>query len=146
VQSKKKSEEALGKSRGGNTTKIHAKTDGLGRCIDFILTEGQVHESTQAKALLEGKNPENVIADKAYDSDEIRSFIKKTGAKVVIPSNGARIPLIKHDEHTYKERCLIENFFQFIKRFRRIATRYEMRKEYYSGMVTLACIIQWLIF
>lgn len=82
----KKTEEALGKSRGGTTTKIHAETDGLGRCIDFILTEGQVHESTQAKALLEGKKPENVIADKAYDSNEIRGFVKEMGAKAVIPA------------------------------------------------------------
>ena len=122
------------------------ETDGLGRCIDFILTEGQVHESTQAKALLDGKEPENVIADKAYDSNEIRGFIKEMGAKAVIPSNASRISLIEYDEHTYRERCLVENFFQFIKRFRRIGTRYEMKMGNYAGMVTIACIIQWLIF
>jgi transposase len=110
------------------------------------LTEGQVHESTQAKTLLEGKKPENVIADKAYDSNEIRGFIKEIGAKAEIPSNASRIPLIKHDKHIYRERCLVENFFQFIKRFRRIGTRYEMKMGNYWGMVTIGCIIQWLIF
>lgn len=136
----------MGKSRGGTTTKIHAETDGLGRCIDFILTEGQVHESTQAKALLDGKKPENIVADKAYDSNEIRGLIEEMGSRAVIPSNGARIKPIEHDRHIYKERCLVENFFQFIKRFRRIGTRYEMRAQNYAGMVTIACIIQWLIF
>ncbi len=136
----------MGKSRAGTTTKIHAVTDGLGRCIDFILTEGQVHESTQMKLLLSGKNPKNVIADKAYDSNEIRNFIEKMGSQAVIPSKVSRAELIEHDKHIYRERCLVENFFQFIKRFRRIGIRYEMKAQNYAGMLTIACIIQWLIF
>ena len=136
----------MGKSRGGITTKIHAETDGLGRCIDFLLTEGQVHESTQIKALLEGKKPENVLADKAYDSNEIRAFITEMGSHAVIPCNASRIRLIDYDRHTYKDRYLVENFFQFIKRFRRIGTRYEMRAQNYAGMITIACILQWVIF
>jgi transposase len=136
----------LGKSRGGIATKIHAVTDGLGRCIDLLLTGGQVHESSQAKALLAGKEPENVIADKAYDSNEIRGFIEKMGSQAVIPSNASRRELIEHDRHIYKERCLVETFFQFIKRFRRIGTRYEMKVQNYAGMLTIGCIIQWLIF
>jgi transposase len=62
------------------TTKIHAVTDGLGRCIDFTLTEGQIHDCTQAERLLEGKSPENVLADKGYDADAIRACIRKMGA------------------------------------------------------------------
>ena len=136
----------MGKSRGGITTKIHAKTDGLGRCIDFLLTEGQVHESTQVEALLGGKEPENIVADKAYDSNKIRDFIKDMGSKAIIPPNKSRAEQIYYDKHIYKERFLIENFFQFIKRFRRIGTRYEMKGQNYAGMMTLACILQWLIF
>ncbi|MFT4554495.1 MAG: transposase [Chlamydiales bacterium] len=56
------------------TSKIHAVTDGLGCCIDFTLTEGKVHDSTQARVLLEGKNPENILGDKAYDSDDIQKW------------------------------------------------------------------------
>ena len=56
----------MGSSRGGVTTKIHAVTDGLGRCIDFMLTEGQIHDCTQAESLLEGKSEENVLSDKAH--------------------------------------------------------------------------------
>lgn len=128
------------------TTKIHAETDGLGRCVDFLLTEGQVHESTQIKALLQGKEIENVIGDKAYDSNEIRAFLTAMKSTAVIPCNAARKTTIDYDRHIYKERHLVENFFQFIKRFRRIGTRYEMKAQNYVGMVTLACILQWLIF
>lgn len=111
-----------------------------------MLTEGQVHESTQAKALLDGKKPENIIADKAYDSNDIRGFIKEMGSQAVIPSNASRVNRIEHDRHIYKERSLVENFFQFIKRFRRIGTRYDMKAQNYAGMITIACILQWLIF
>jgi transposase len=128
------------------TTKIHAVTEGLGRCIDFLLTEGQVHDSVLAKALLQGKNPENVIADKAYDSDAIREQIREMKANAVIPTKAPRKEVIKYDKHTYKERHLVENFFQFIKRFRRVGTRYEMNAQNYAGMVMIACILQWAIF
>ena len=128
------------------TTKIHAVTDGLGRCIDFTLTEGQAHESTQAEELLKDKKPENVIADKAYDSDAIREHVHMCGANAVIPSKACRRERIDHDAHIYKERHLVENFFQFIKRYRRVGTRYEMSAQNYAGMVMIACILQWLIF
>lgn len=128
------------------TTKIHALTDGLGRCINFTLTEGRVHDSTQAEALLQDCTPENVLADKAYDSDAIRQFIETLGAKPVIPPRSCRIQPIEYDKHVYKDRCLVENFFQFLKRYRRIGTRYEMTARNYMGMVTLGCMLQWLIF
>ncbi len=136
----------MGASRGGITTKIHALTDGLGRCIAFTLTEGRVHDSTQTQVLLQDRTPENVLADKAYDSDAIRQYIKDLGAKPVIPPRSCRIQTIDYDKHTYKDRCLVENFFQFIKRYRRLGTRYEMTARNYSGMVTLGCVLQWLIF
>ena len=128
------------------TTKIHAVTDGLGRCIDFRLTEGQVHDSMQAKELLQGKNPENVIADKAYDSDAIREQIRSMKSNAVIPTKAPRKEVIEYDKHIYKERHLVENFFQFIKRYRRVGTRYEMSAQNYCGMVIIACILQWAIF
>lgn len=136
----------MGKSRGGMTTKIHAVTDGLGRCIDFTLTEGQIHDCTQAERLLEGKRPENILADKGYDADGIRACVRKMGANPVIPPRSCRKTPIEYDTHIYKERHLVENFFQFIKRFRRVGTRYEMSAQNYAGMVTIACILQWIIF
>lgn len=128
------------------STKIHAMTEGLGRCIDFILTAGQVHESTQVEKLLSGKALNNLLADKGYDSDRIRNLIEEMGGNAVIPSNASRIPMIEYDKHTYKDRYLVEVFFQFLKRFRRLATRYEKSAQNYAGMVTIGCILQWLIF
>lgn len=146
MQDKKKAEEALGSSRGGMSTKIHAVTEGLGRCIDFVLTEGQIHESTQMELLLKDKTPQNVLGDKAYDSNAIRNLLENMNAEAVIPCRSCRIDVIEYDRHTYKERHLVENFFQFIKRYRRVATRYEKTAKNYSGMIILACILQWVIF
>jgi transposase len=146
LSNKKKAEEALGKSRGGTSTKIHVITEGLGRCVDFVITEGQVHESTQLERLLDGKSVENVIADKGYDADRIREFINGIGGKAVIPCNRARKEIFDYDAHVYKERHLVEVFFQFIKRFRRIGTRYEKKGSNFAGMVMIACVLQWLIF
>jgi putative transposase len=128
------------------TTKIHAIVDGLGRCIGFTLTAGQINDCTQAEGLLSNKTSNNVIADKGYDSDAIRECIVSIGATPVIPGRSSRKQPIEYDKHTYKERSLVENFFQFIKRYRRIATRYEKAVRNYAGMVTLGCILQWLIF
>lgn len=105
-----------------------------------------MHDCTQAEVLLRGKTPENILGDKGYDSDVIRNMIAHMGVKAVIPSRSCRKEAIEYDKHTYKERRLVENFFQFIKRFRRIATRYEKTAQNYMGMVILTCILQWAIF
>lgn len=96
--------------------------------------------------MLKDKYPENVIGDKGYDSDAIRKKITEIGAKAIIPSRSCRKEAIEYDKYTYKERHLVENFFQFIKRYRRIATRYEMTVQNYVGIITIGCILQWLIF
>ena len=105
-----------------------------------------MHDSTQIEALLEGHTCENVLADKAYDSDTIRKLIKSIGANPVIPGKKSRVEKVDYDKHIYKERHLVENFFQFIKRFRRIGTRYEKHAINFMGMVTIGCILQWAIF
>ena len=105
-----------------------------------------MHDSTQIEILLEDQICENVLADKAYDSDAIRKYIESIGASPVIPGKKNRTEKIDYDKHTYKERHLVENFFQFIKRFRRIGTRYEKYATNFIGMVTIGCILQWAIF
>lgn len=110
------------------------------------MTPGQVHDSTQIIPLLVGERCENVLADKAYDSDEIRKYIEEMGANAVIPGKKNRVQAIDYDKHIYKERCLVENFFQFIKRFRRIGTRYEKHAQNFRGMIMIGCILQWSIF
>jgi transposase len=107
-------DEAIGRSRGGLSTKIHAAVDALGNPLRFILTAGQAHESKQAETLIDGFDFDKLLADKGFDSDRFRAVIATTGAEAVIPSNGSRKKVIAHDEHVYKERNVIERFFNKI--------------------------------
>ena len=137
-------DEAIGRSRGGPSTKINAVVDALGNPLRFILTPGQVHDSTQAEALIEGFDFYKLLADKGYDSDRFRAVIALAVAEAVIPSKANRNPQIPHDKHTYKERNLVERFFCWIKKFRRIATRYEKTVASFAGMLHLAAAMAWL--
>jgi transposase len=139
--------EALGRSRGGITTKIHMACDALGYPLDFILTGGERGDATQANALLKPCMEHGTFAllDCGYDSDAIRACIVQRGGTAVIPQNPTRTGVLPFDKHLYKERHKIENLFQKIKRFRRIATRYEIRARLFAGMVTLACLCIWLL-
>lgn len=104
----KKGSQALGRSCGGFSTKIHIVVDALGNPIDFSLTGGETHESTEANKLLENKNAKNVLADRGYDSYEIVDTIEKIGSNVVIPPKRNRIKKRFYDKYLYKERYLIE--------------------------------------
>ena len=98
----------LANLRSSNRESFHASQKGY-----FSPNRG-IHKSTQIKVLLGGKTPENVVADKAYDSNEIRAFIAGMGSQAVIPCNASRIKLIEYDIHIYKERCLVEIFFSLL--------------------------------
>lgn len=136
----------IGKTKGGWGTKVHVVVDGLGHPIDIKITEGQRNDCTQAIELLRGKISENVIADTAYDSDEIRNFLQQSDRNAMIPNNASRSQKYYLDKHQYKERHLVENFFQKVKNFRRIATRYEKAIQMFQGMFVMACILVWLMF
>jgi transposase len=90
------------------TTKIHTLTDALGRPLRFVLTGGEVHDIKTAPELLAGLSSDGVIADKAYDSNALRSLIAEAGAQAVIPSTRSRKILIPHDAIAYKLRNRIE--------------------------------------
>lgn len=100
--------QALGRSRGGFTTKIHAVCDALGNPLRFIVTGGERHDCTQAQALLDGVHAPAVLADKGYDADELVPWIQQTGAVVVIPPRSNRTILRDYDNRLYKERNLVE--------------------------------------
>ena len=131
-------EEALGRSRGGLTTKIHALVDGLGRPLCFLLTPGQAADCRHALALLEGLVVERLIGDRAYDTDELRNWCAEHGAEAVIPSKRNRKAPIPHDRQAYKHRHLIENLFGRIKDFTRIILRKDKTSRSYAGFVSLA--------
>ena len=114
----------------------------MGNPIDFILTGGEVHNSVYANDLLDDKNADFVLADKAYDSEKILEKISEISATAVIPPKSNRIIQREYDKHYYKERNLVERFFCRLKQFREIATRYCKRGEYFLEAVKLAsCII-----
>ncbi|HYQ91529.1 MAG TPA: transposase [Candidatus Competibacteraceae bacterium] len=102
--------EALGRSRGGFSTKIHALTDALGNPLDFVLTSGQAGDITQAEALLPDDPMDAVVADKGYDADAFVATVSARGAAAVIPPRKNRQQPREYDWHLYKERHLIECF------------------------------------
>ncbi|MGI9383411.1 MAG: IS5 family transposase [Methyloligellaceae bacterium] len=136
--------QALGRSRGGLTTKIHLAADARGRPLRVLLTPGQAGDAPQAPALLEGLRPTHVIADKAYDSNAIRALIAAAGANAVIPCNPTRKRLIPYDFQIYKARNRIERCFNKLKHFRRIATRYDRRAVYFLAFIHIACSMLWM--
>ena len=139
-----KGEEAIGSSRGGRGTKIHAVCDGLGYPLAFELTPAQTSDVTQADGLLAGQEAGQVVADRGYDSDALRETIKAQGAEPVIPGRKNRKEVVVYDKHCYGSRHVIENFFCRIKDHRRVATRYEKTARMFGAMVMLSCILVWL--
>lgn len=118
--------------------------DALGNPVRFILTAGQVHDILQAEDLITGLSFHHLLADKGFDSDRFRARIAEAGAEAVIPSIPARSRTLTYDKHIYKERNLIERFFNKIKQCRRVATRYDKLAANYLAFVKLACIRLWL--
>ena len=137
----------MGRSRGGLTTKVHALTDARGLPIKLVLTPGQAHDANGAGMLLTDLAPGCIVlGDKAYDANWIREQIEAQGAAPNIPDKSNR--KIRHcfSKTLYKERNQVERFFNRIKHFRRVATRYEKHAANYLAMVKLAAIRIWLRF
>ena len=138
--------QALGRSRGGFSTKLHIAVDALGNPLRFILTGGECHEGPHAAALVAGFAPRALIADKGYDADAIRAQLATAGVEAVIPAKSNRRTPISHDRVKYRWRNLVERLFSKLKNWRRVATRYDKTKESYLGFVTLASIKLWIPF
>ena len=138
--------QAIGRSRGGPNTKVHALVDTFGRAVKLSLTPGNSHDLAAAAGLVEGVISRTILADKAYDSDAFRSVLADLGLGACIPPKSNRIaPASFHKGH-YKRRHQVENFFQRIKEKRAIATRYEKLASRFLALVTLAAICDWLHF
>lgn len=137
----------MGRSRGGLTTKIHALVDANGLPVVLKLTAGQAHDGRSAADMLENIGEGQVLlADRAYDSDALRGELAKRGAWANIPSIPARKSPLGFNAFLYRYRNLVERFFNKLKHFRAIATRYEKHAENYLALVKLASIRIWLRF
>jgi len=142
VRSKKDQDQAIGRSRGGLSTKIHALVDALGNPLAFLLTGGQARDLAGADALLPHMAAGRLIADKAFDADaRVLEPLAQAGKSAVIPPRPNRLTPREFDRHLYKERHLIENFFCKLKQFRAIATRYDKTARNFLAAIHLAAAI-----
>lgn len=135
----------IGRSRGGLTTKLHVVVDANGLPVRLGLTCGQTHDNRLCSTLL-GRLPRHsrLLADRGYDADWIRAFVAERGAWANIPPKRNRKGPICFSPHLYKDRNLVERFFNKIKQCRRVATRYDKLAANYLAFVKLACIRLWL--
>jgi len=115
-----------------------------GAPVRFSLTGGERHDMVEAETLLENLTPEYVIGDKGYDSDPLRKKIRRCGAKPIIPARkGPRRR--RYDRIKYKLRNIVERFFNRIKHYRRVATRYEKTDSNYLGFLCLASLLSTIL-
>lgn len=136
--------QALGRSKGGFTTKIHALVDGLGNPIKFILTGGHRNDITQAAELLKEQRNTIVLADKGYDSQEFVNTLESQCCIATIPSKKNAKKPRDIDKEQYKERFLIEAFFSKMKHFRRVFSRFDKTTTAFSGFLHLAGALIWM--
>ena len=135
----------MGRSRGGLTTKVHALVDAEGRPIALKLTEGQAHDGRSAVDMFETIQAGQILlADRAYDSDALRGALAERNA-------WANIRLMPHRKNRpvfsawlYRYRNLVERFFNKLKHFRAVATRYDKRDDNFLASVKLASLRIWL--
>ena len=116
--------------------------DALGNPVHFMLTGGQVHDSKAAVDLLSGIqiSGSNILGDRAYGAKQIRDYITEQNAVFTIPPRGDCTDPWYCDFHTYKERHLVECFFNKLKVFRRVATRYDKLAVSFVAFIHLASI------
>ena len=135
----------MGRSRGGLTTKIHAVVDANGLPIVIKLTEGQAHDGRSAADMLDGVVAGQILlADRAYDSNALREALQARGAWANIKPVAHRPDPPPFSPYLYRYRNLVERFFNKIKHYRAIATRYDKRAANYLAAVKLAAIRIWL--
>jgi len=139
-------QEALGRSRGGFSTKIHAVVDALGNPLEFVLTKGQASDIGQAERLLAAvpEEAKAVVADKGYDSNRFVERVMARAMAAVIPPRDNRKEKRQYDKHVYKERHLIECFFGKIKHYRRIFSRFEKTSRNFVGFLRFAAALIWM--
>lgn len=136
--------QAIGRSRGGATTKVHLVVDALGLPLSFRITEGQRHDIVLAPELVRETKPRCLLADKAYSTVAFRAELAELGCVPVIPSSSSWIHPPEYDRDLYRARSEIECTINLLKQARRFATRYEKTLRNYAAVVTLGCLLLWL--
>jgi transposase len=139
-------EQAIGRSRGGRTSKIHCMADDRGRPVAFALTPGSVADITMALPLLSAvAHPKRLIADKADDADRLRGWLQERGIEAVIPGRAARAVVYRLTRVAYRRRNIIERRFGHLKNWKRIATKCDRRAVNDLAAIALVPTVrQWL--
>jgi transposase len=137
----------MGRSRGGLTTKIHALVDACGLPILLKLTEGQAHDGRSAEDMLGSVERGDVLlADAAYDSNALHETLAARGARANVKPMPNRLKPHHFNRRLYRRRNLVERFFNKLKHFRAVATRYDKRDDNYIASVKLASARIWMRF
>jgi transposase len=138
-------EQAIGRSRGGRTTKIHALIDQRGRPLAFRLSGGNIADIVLAAPLLRHTAPSAwLIGDKGYDADHLRALLDSRGTIAVIPNKANRKRRFPFDAERYKWRNVIERTNCRIKDFRAIATRYDkLARNFLAGLCLVTALLYW---
>jgi transposase len=139
-----KEEQAIGFTRGGSNTKLHALVDGRGRLLRATLTAGQVSDMKIGPELIRGLRHCRIVADKGYDSGLMRETARKSRSRSCIPQREGGKRKVSFHRGYYRKRHHVENFFQRIKRQRRVATRYDKLAEVFFNFILLASTLDWL--
>ena len=137
-------DQALGRRRGGFSTKIHVSVDGVGNPLRLIRTPGQAGDSPQAARLLAGLSPERVSGDRADDTNDLRQQRADQGAEAVIPAHPRRTEPVADDTHWEKERHLVACFINTIKHVRRVFSRFEKLDSRSMGFLQVTSVLIWL--
>ncbi len=155
-------DEALGRSRGGLSTKVHLACDGRGRPLSMTLTAGQRHESTQLATLLDGirvprpggrgwprKRPEHLLADRGYSYTTCRGLLRRRGVGHTIPERSdqrarRRGPPPTFDPQRYRGRNVVERSVNQLKQWRGVAIRYDKRAANYHAALVIVALMLWL--
>jgi transposase len=155
-------DEALGRSRGGLSSKLHLRVEGGGRPLVILATVGQRHEVTQLGRLLDQgavkrsgvdwqpglgrprRRPAALAGDKGYSYPSVRAELRRREIRAVIPTKSDQPRRSSFARPAYRQRNKVERAVGRLKQFRRVATRYEKRACNYLAMVTLAAVLSWL--
>jgi transposase len=135
--------QAIGPSRGGQTTKVHVLADVLGRPAVVHLTPGNASDVKTAPDVLASApgRLKRLVADRGYDANHLRRDLRADGTTPIIPGRRSRKRPIQHDQRRYRERWRIEAAFCRLKDFRRVATRYDKLAANFASAVALAAVI-----
>jgi transposase len=136
--------QALGRSRGGFSCKIHVAADGLGLPLRIRLTAGQCHDSTQAQALMAGLDCDHAVADRAYAAQAFIDWLIERGILPVIPPHQRAKLAREYDTWLYRERHLVECLVNKFKHFRRIFSRFDKLASRYLGFLHFVGALLWL--